>query len=417
MNEYKNVEFASKEELCFQCGACTVACPQRIITMERYKEKGLIFPKIDTDKCIHCKKCLQVCPMCELEEPKNQFKSIRINAMRSKDKNIFNNSASGGVVTTILVSLFKDHQINKAILVDTIGMYAYPKICTTIEEVKNSSGSKYQPVALDEILNQLEPNDQVAVVGLPCHIKGIKNLINLYPKYKSIIRYTIGIICTIGRGLHATTLITEDYVNKNKNTSGKIQYRYGEYPGYVSFVNNSESKNLINYQDFLSKGDYFYYPTGCMFCNDLYNVEADVSIGDTWGLGYGKSALTIIRTEIGKQVINDCISSNTLEIIDSLSEEEALKAQKASYNFKIRNYNKRCNVLKKYTKNVPISYDKISTEVKAGWILAFAIKLLYLNSRVFNSSIGLKMGKYIPHIFLKVYRKILLLCLESERLE
>lgn len=413
MSEYKNVEFAFEKKLCFQCGVCAAACPKKIITMQKYKDYGLIFPKIDTDKCISCKKCLSVCPMCDLEEPKNQFENIQINAMQSKDEKILINSTSGGIVTTVLVELFKNKKINKAVLVDTLGISTYARICTTIEEVKACCGSKYQPVALDEVLSKLDSDDRVAVVGLPCHIKGIKNLINLYPKYKSIIQYKVGIFCTIGRGMHSTTLVTKNYVNKNQNKFGNIHYRYGDYPGFVSFVDCDESKKLINCEEFLSIGDFIYYPTGCMFCNDLYNVDSDISVGDTWGLDYGKSALTIIRTEVGKQMIDNCLLSNTLENIATLSEDEALKTQHFSYNFKIKNYSKRCNILKKYVAGTPINYNNISIEQKGGWVLSIATRLLYLNSRIFNSSAGLKIRRFIPNIFLKIYRKLLLLCLES----
>lgn len=417
MNDYKNVEFALKEKICFQCGACAAACPQKIITMYMCEKSGLILPKIDTDKCIYCEKCLDVCPMCKLEEPKNQFQNIQINAMRSKDNNIFKNSASGGVVTTILVELFKNRKINKAVLVDTLGIHAYAKICTSIEDVKTCSGSKYQPVAIDEVLSKLDSDDRAAVVGLPCHIKGIKKLINLYPRYKSIIQYKIGLICTIGRGMHSTNLIIGGYVNKEQKKYGNIHYRYGVFPGFVSLVNHNNIKNLISCEKFLSKGDFIYYPTGCMLCNDLYNVDADISVGDTWGLNYGKSALTIIRTENGKQVIDNCVSSEFLENVATLSENEALKTQQLSYNFKIKNYVKRCNILRNYTIKTPINYDKISTEQKGGWILSIATKLLYLNSRIFNTPIGLKIRNVIPDIFFKVYRKVLLLCLENPRIK
>ncbi|MBU3093649.1 Coenzyme F420 hydrogenase/dehydrogenase, beta subunit C-terminal domain [Clostridium sp. CF011] len=417
MNEYKNVEFASKKKLCFQCGACAAVCPQSIIKMQRNEESGLVFPKIDINKCIFCKKCISICPMCNLEEPKDQFKNIAINAMKSKDVNIYNDSTSGGVVTTVLVDLFKNNKINKAILVDTLGIYAYAKICTTIDEVKTCCGSKYQPVAVNEVLSKLSSEDRVAIVGLPCHIKGVKNLIDICPKYKPIIQYKIGIICTIGRGMHSTTLNVKNYVNESEGKCGNIRYRHGEFPGVVSMVNHNKSKSLVSCKNFLSKGDFIYYPTGCMFCNDLYNVDADISVGDTWGLGYKKAALTIIRTEVGRQLIDNCTTDDMLEDIAVLSKHEALKTQRASYNFKIKNYSKRCNILKKYVIGTPINYEKIPPEAKAGWILIVATKLLYLNSRIFNSLIGLKIRKVIPNIFFKIYRKILLLCLEDERIK
>ena len=51
--------FKKKEECC-GCGACFFLCPKKAIIM-KCDEEGFMYPFIDKNKCIGCKKCLTVC--------------------------------------------------------------------------------------------------------------------------------------------------------------------------------------------------------------------------------------------------------------------------------------------------------------------------------------------------------------------
>ena len=53
--------YKRKEECC-GCTACYAICPKEAISMVE-DEEGFEYPKIDENKCVHCNKCLKVCPM------------------------------------------------------------------------------------------------------------------------------------------------------------------------------------------------------------------------------------------------------------------------------------------------------------------------------------------------------------------
>ena len=64
------VLFRKKEECC-GCTACYAACPVGAIAMTE-DEEGFLYPEINTEKCICCKKCLRVCPMKVSEQSMNR---------------------------------------------------------------------------------------------------------------------------------------------------------------------------------------------------------------------------------------------------------------------------------------------------------------------------------------------------------
>lgn len=53
------VLFREKKECC-GCAVCLALCPQNAISMEA-DEEGFSYPKIDTEKCVKCGKCLATC--------------------------------------------------------------------------------------------------------------------------------------------------------------------------------------------------------------------------------------------------------------------------------------------------------------------------------------------------------------------
>ena len=52
----------SRKEDCCGCGACFSVCPKSAIIMKE-DEEGFDYPVIDSDACIRCLKCLNVCPV------------------------------------------------------------------------------------------------------------------------------------------------------------------------------------------------------------------------------------------------------------------------------------------------------------------------------------------------------------------
>src|SRR5690606_36009483 len=95
------------------------------------------------------------------------------------DDNIRYNSSSGGLVTQILCFALEKGIINGALVTKMnkeSPLQPQPFIARTKEEIIEASTSKYCPVPANMALKEILSSDveKVAVVGLPCHIMGIR---------------------------------------------------------------------------------------------------------------------------------------------------------------------------------------------------------------------------------------------------
>ena len=53
--------YKEKKECC-GCMACVAICPQNAIYCIE-DEEGFLYPKIDKERCIKCKKCINICSL------------------------------------------------------------------------------------------------------------------------------------------------------------------------------------------------------------------------------------------------------------------------------------------------------------------------------------------------------------------
>jgi len=364
--------------------------------------KGMILPEVDISKCTSCGLCVKVCPILNIEGPKDQFETLSTGIFYATDSTLFEASSSGGAVGAILQYLFENDKIDCAVVTGITGIYAQPRIIRSSDEISKIQGSKYQPVALNTILSEIEKGDRFALVGLPCHIDGLKRLKRYNKQLREGLVVTIGIYCTIGRSLFSTH-VALNHVNDPK---GDLYYRYGVYPGNFGLVENSNFVHVSSYQEYLGQYDYFFYPRGCHFCDNLYNVHADISIGDTWGLDCGKAAIVMARTPLGEATVVDAVAMGQLFKIRDASRNENLVTQERSHLYKISNYYSRIKTLSLFTDPefkalLPVSVNK--THFLTPYLF------LYLFTVLFNRRSGYQIvsNKYFRKILLKIRNKLL----------
>lgn len=409
MKRTNNIEQQVKNQLCFQCGTCESICPNNSIVMELNEKKGLIYPKINRETCIECGKCISVCPINNVNTDINKHllkEDEIVNVYNAMDDLILKNSTSGGLVTSIISYLFDKKIINKAIVVgmdESNPIKAKPYIVSSKKDLR--PGSVYQPVALNKVLKDITEEDRIAYVGLPCHIRGLNQYINLNRKLENSIFIKIGLLCTIGRGLNGTKLAIQKHGIKEEDVNS-LKYRVGLHPSSM-LINN---KKKIEMGEYLKYIDFIFYPKGCSYCNDLFNDECDVAVGDPWGKVDEKVAMAILYNKNLKYIMDDMEKEKYIQQKCKLDGKQTMETQKNGVKFKIHSYKERIALYRKLGIKDNIDVDTSNIKVKLN-IKNIGLCFLMLNSVIFNSKFGVLIAKYIPSKLLLLYRqKVYNLC-------
>lgn len=366
---------------CKGCGTCEGICPQGAIKLQR-KENGQYFPYREEALCQKCGLCYASCPAWPFDPDGILYKSIEsatadqligpfINAYSGfgKDDNLRISGSSGGIATALLIHQLKTGKIDTALVVglDKNNPFAEPNIilAKTVDEIKAAAGSKYLPVALNTIIKQIiDRNDitQVGIVGLPCHIEGLKKACSINKKLQKKIAFTIGLFCRQTKELGFTCLLLSR-LGVEDSQLASFSYRGGGWPGYVSakLKDGTERKCL-----FFDQGFMFLWllqsftPMPCMLCCDPIAEFADISIGDAWLEEFADDkegmSLIITRTLKGNRIIEIAETSDILSL-QKIEQEKVIESQqKRALMRKKINYRSKLAALK------PSDYKKIKKQ-------------------------------------------------------
>lgn len=368
-----------RRDLCCSCGSCAVTCPVEAIRIEEQPTKGIVGPTVDEDQCTLCGACLDVCPGYALDletlndrvfgGPPEDAVMGHIDAAFvtwSQDDDIRYHSASGGIATTLLCDLLEQGEIDGAVVVTSNRdrpLRPRAVLATTPEAIKAASGSKYCPVSLDAGLAKVAARPgRYAVVGLPCHLHGIRAVAARDEVLAERIVLHLGLMC----GRNSTFMGTE-YFLRGKGIDPEavtsLAYRAKGWPGQICvaladgseacFARSTSDKSFAGQRLFHSAFHFDFIVPRCLTCFDTFGVLADVSLGDAWlpeikrEEKIGKSII-IVRTETGRQVVDWAAERG------KIAREPLDPARLTSRNLTFaRNYGYRMRILRVLGQPVP----------------------------------------------------------------
>ncbi|WP_370005317.1 Coenzyme F420 hydrogenase/dehydrogenase, beta subunit C-terminal domain [Methanothermobacter sp. KEPCO 2] len=283
-------------DLCTGCGTCTALCPPRALEMRVNEKKGVYEPVL-TGECNDCGVCLRVCPGLGVDfrklnmeifgrEPDDillgNYEACYV--AHSTDEKLRYDSSSGGMVTQVLLYLLEEGLIDGALVTrmnPEKPLEPEPFIARTPEEIIEARGSKYCPVPANVALREIiEVPGRYAVVGLPCHIQGIRKAELLNRKLRERIVYHLGIVCNHAPSFKATEFLLGMLGVEPGDVKG-IRYRGGGWPGGLR-VETEDGEILLLPEYWGSGFGQLFMPDRCQMCPDHMAELSDMSFADPW---------------------------------------------------------------------------------------------------------------------------------------
>ena len=316
--------------LCTGCAGCVIACPHDVIGYNH--EAGGYKPfhiedELGPTDCGHgqkgCTSCTRACPRFRAWEPQaneHLFDRDRVDdevagiysdilLTRASDDMVHRMGQDGGLVSALLIWALDNDYIDGALTSyleggDAATWKAIPGVATNREEVLAGAGSRYtysaNTLAMDEAKER--GLKRLALVGMSCQ-SSIAPVMwsRKIGKVSKPIVFNIGLLCskTFDDAIFEELFEAKYRIPKSEITKMNIKgvFQIWTRDGGYHEVNLKECHDWTR--------------EGCNHCPDFAAEHADISTG-----GIGKDndwTLTIVRTDVGREIIQRMIADGSIE--------------------------------------------------------------------------------------------------------
>lgn len=337
-----SIKLVIEKNHCMVCGGCSLVCPTNAISMEYNKEAGLYRPIINSKKCIDCGKCENVCPSNHQSTEGMIGNYISIYLAHSKDLYVRHLATSGGVINSFVRYILDEKVVEYVLLtrydasspIEASAILLSKNECEEMKKKPRDYASRYVVVPILETLKNFDiEKRKIAVVGTPCQLQALKKIIGRLND--NII--LIGLACSGGMRFTAT----EEYKRLKKAGNATMYYRGNGWPGTNNLISDKvdlEYNHLGSLYERMFSSQIFKNP-GCRYCKDHFAEQADISFCDYWDIEEiqnekeGNSCI-IVRSKKARQLFNDLVENDYIEIVKELQQEDVVKTQVQVINCK-----------------------------------------------------------------------------------
>ncbi len=311
-----------ESNLCNLCGACLAVCSANEMNALCLEENIPQYIKEfdDVQKCLECGLCYLVCGQISDLDPKIDalfapappIGSYRLlTCAKTTDPKIQKRAQDGGVVTSVLKYLLDKNLIDGAVVnIPTSNWESSPKIVTSVEELLQSTGTRYSAVpAVQELgnfqtLNKESP--RLAFVGCPCQVKTVRKMQELQMRPGIFVKYVIGLFCM--ENFDYQKLMKGKFEKDLKIDLNNIKKLNIKKNFFITLKDNKQIEIPLKELSDLVRNN-------CHFCDDFTNFYADISVGGV-GAPAGYSTV-ILRTQIGDKIFYDMKRAKEIEEVNS----------------------------------------------------------------------------------------------------
>lgn len=273
---------------CCGCTACAQRCPKHCITMQE-DEEGFLYPQVNTELCVDCRLCENVCPGLNVCTNGNPIKAY---AAKNEDKAVRLSSSSGGVFTLLANGVLETGGVVYGVKWDDKWNIIY-SVAESIDELEAFRGAKYVKAQNNSIFcdveKHLKEGREVLFSGLPCDVNALK--LFLSKDYANLL--TIACVC---HGVPSASLwnkYLDEECRKRKEDRKDIvainlRDKRSGWRNYSCTLNFADGKSASQYHDDNPWMRAFIHNLtlrpSCHQCSSkLQNSMADITLGDFWG--------------------------------------------------------------------------------------------------------------------------------------
>jgi coenzyme F420 hydrogenase subunit beta len=317
-------------------------------------------------ECISCGLCYRFCPGREMDfaalsrthfgSPSHDsllgyYRSLAVG--RANSEQIREVAASGGVVTALLTHCLEEGRMKGALAVRMSKQRPWQceaSLLSTAREVKEAAQSKYSLVSLDALLGKARKQEgPFAVVGLPCHVHGLRRLQQL-GSFRDRFPLVIGLFCGFNMRSAATEYLIGKLAFREEQVS-RLEYRGGEWPGGF-LVRGRNGRQRLLPKNHYGYANLMYVPRRCLACPDLTNELADISVGDMWlGEYTGGWSTVVARSRRGQDLLKEAMLRDVIRL-EEITREQLLRSHAHLFAYKKEGYFVRQEWLR-----VPLDYS------------------------------------------------------------
>jgi coenzyme F420 hydrogenase subunit beta len=313
---------------CTGCAGCVIACPHDVIGYDHqqggYKPFHLEEELGPTD-CVHglkgCTSCTRACPRFRTwEQDANEHLFARdrdpddmagiakdIMLTRASDETVHEMGQDGGLVSAILLWALDHDYIDGALTSflegDGSTWKAIPGVAANREEVLASAGSRYTYSANTLALKEAQERglSRLALVGMGCQTSAPPVMWHRkVGKVGKPFILNIGLMCS---------KTFDDAIFEEL-----FEAKYGIKKADIKKVNIKGVFQIWchdgSYHEVNLKECHAWTREGCTSCPDFAAEHADISTG---GIGkYNDWTLTVVRTDLGREVISRMLADGTI---------------------------------------------------------------------------------------------------------
>ncbi len=316
--------------LCTGCAACVIVCPHNVLDYHAKDSSYRPFHVPEDggpEDCTHgikgCTSCTRACPRFRSWEDEIEtfmFQRLRnteevegisteIVLARAKDSELLEVGQDGGLVSAILSFALDEGIIDGALVSGLKGdgstWEAEPKVVRNRQEIIETAGSRYtystNMLAYDQAIEL--GLEKLALVGTGCQTSAPKAMAaKKAGKVGRRFVLSIGLLCS-----------------KTFDDSIFKELFYNKYGIETSNIKKMNIKGVFQiwchdntYYEIPLKEAHGWTREGCLHCPDFAAEHADISAG---GIGkFSDWTLTLIRTELGKEIIDTMKDKELIEV-------------------------------------------------------------------------------------------------------